>query len=103
MNSTPWKTSREAEEDKLYKIVEDKIKRSNIKDDSKAIFNFHCPPFNTNLDLAPKLDKSMKILYVGDKPTMIHVGSTSIRKLIESINQYLVYMGIFMKVMRMIE
>ncbi len=83
VNPTPWRTPREAEEDKLYKIVEDKIKRSNIKDYSKAIFNFHCPPFNTNLDLAPKLDKNMKIVYVGGKPTMIHVGSTSIRKLIE--------------------
>lgn len=83
VNPTPWRTPREAEEDKLYKIVEEKIKRSNVKDYSKAIFNFHCPPFNTNLDLAPKLDKNMKIVYVGGKPSMIHVGSTSIRKLIE--------------------
>jgi len=82
-NPTPWNTPREADENKLYKIVEEKIKRSDVKDYSKAIFNFHCPPFNTNLDLAPKLDKNMKIVYVGGKPMMIHVGSTSIRKLIE--------------------
>ena len=83
VNPTPWKTPREADEDKLYKIVEEKIKRSNVKNYSKTIFNFHCPPFNTNLDLAPKLDKNMKIIYIGGKPMMIHVGSTSIRKLIE--------------------
>jgi Icc-related predicted phosphoesterase len=83
VNPTPWKTPREADEDKLYKIVEEKIKRSNVKNYSKTIFNFHCPPFNTNLDLAPKLDKNMKIVYIGGKPMMIHVGSTSIRKLIE--------------------
>jgi Icc-related predicted phosphoesterase len=82
-NPTPWKTPREADEDKLYKIIEEKIKRSNVKNYSKTIFNFHCPPFNTNLDLAPKLDKNMKIVYVGGKPMMLHVGSTSIRKLIE--------------------
>lgn len=83
VNPTPWKTPREADEDKLYKIVEEKIKRSNVKDYSKSIFNFHCPPFNTNLDIAPKLDKNMKLVYVGGKPMMVHVGSTSIRKLEE--------------------
>jgi len=83
VNPTPWNTPREAKEDKLYKIVEEKIKKSNVKNFAKTIFNFHCPPHNTNLDLAPKLDKNMKIVYVGGKPMMIHVGSTAIRKLIE--------------------
>lgn len=81
VNPTPWKTPREVDEKKLEKMLEEKIKK--VHNMEKAIFNFHPPPYNTKLDLAPKLDKNMKIVYVGGKPLMIHVGSTAVRKMIE--------------------
>ncbi|MCC6029418.1 MAG: metallophosphoesterase [Candidatus Korarchaeum sp.] len=91
VNPTPWNTPREAPEDKLEKILREKIERSGVKDFSKALFNFHCPPYNTKLDLAPKLDKNLKPVYVGGKPVLVHVGSKSVRKLIE---QYQPLMGL---------
>lgn len=84
VNPTPWSTPREAPEDKLEKMLKEKIDRSGIKDFSKALFNFHCPPIDTKLDLAPKLDKNLKPVYVGGKPVLVHVGSKAVRKLIES-------------------
>ncbi len=83
VNPTPWDTPREAPEKKLKKMIEDKIKKFGITDFSKVIFNFHAPPFNTKLDLAPKLDKDLKPIYVGGKPLMVHVGSTAVRELEE--------------------
>ncbi|MEM3703267.1 MAG: metallophosphoesterase [Candidatus Bathyarchaeia archaeon] len=80
---TPWKTPREVEEDGLYRQIEEKIKKFGFEDPAKLIFNFHCPPYNTNLDLAPKLDKNLKIVLMGGKPLLVHVGSVAIRKLIE--------------------
>ena len=50
---------------------------------NKVIANFHCPPYGTRIDLAPKLDKNLKPVYFLGKPEFIHVGSKSIRKFIE--------------------
>lgn len=83
VNPTPWNTPREAPEDKLEKILRDKIEKSGEKEFSKVLFNFHCPPYDTKLDLAPKLDKNLKPVYVGGKPLMVHVGSKAVRKLEE--------------------
>ncbi|RLG52225.1 MAG: phosphoesterase [Thermoproteota archaeon] len=83
VNPTPWNTPREAPEDKLEKMLRKKIEKSGVKDFKKALFNFHCPPWNTKLDLAPKLDKNLKPVYVGGRPVLVHVGSRAVRKLEE--------------------
>ena len=81
VNPTPWNTPREMDDKKLEKRLEKII--SKASNPSKLIFNFHAPPYNTKLDLAPKLDKNLKIVYVGGKPLMVHVGSKAVRKMIE--------------------
>jgi Icc-related predicted phosphoesterase len=48
-----------------------------------VICNFHCPPFNTKLDLAPKLDKKLRPVYFFGQAEAEHVGSKAIRKFIE--------------------
>jgi len=86
VNPTPWNTPREAPEPKLKKMLEQKIKWAMDKgytNFDKIIFNFHCPPWNTKLDLAPKLTKDLKPVYIGGKPVMVHVGSKAVREVIE--------------------
>jgi Icc-related predicted phosphoesterase len=80
-NPTPWDTPREETEDKLKKRLEEKFK--NVKDHKNLVCNFHCPPFDSGLDMAPKLDKDLKPILIGGHPIMIPVGSTAIREVIE--------------------
>lgn len=81
VNPTPWNTSREANEKKISEMIESLVARVN--DSSKAIFNFHCPPYNTRIDLAPELDQSKKPVLAGSQVNYIHIGSKSIRRAIE--------------------
>lgn len=78
VNPTPWDTPREASEGDIMKAVEKQI--SKLSDTRKSIFNFHCPPYDTQLDLAPELDKKLKPVMRAGQPSMIHVGSKSIRE-----------------------
>lgn len=80
-NITPWRCPRDVPEEQLAKKIEDMI--SQIKDIKNAIFNFHCPPFDSGLDTAPKLDEGFKPITGADGFKMIPVGSTAIREAIE--------------------
>jgi Icc-related predicted phosphoesterase len=80
-NPTPWNTPREASEKELEKKIDKLVDR--LSDPTRSIFNFHCPPYNTRLDLAPELDKQMKPVLIGGKISMIHVGSKAVREAIE--------------------
>ena len=78
---TPWDTPRETDERGLKRMAEEKILK--IKDMKKAIFNFHDPPINTKIDLAPKLGKDMRLIAGLDGVKFVHVGSKAIREVIE--------------------
>jgi Icc-related predicted phosphoesterase len=78
-NPTPWHTYREAPEDELARRMEPMLR--DIKDMSRAIFNFHPPPYGTALDEAPALDENLKPLHGGR--ALRHVGSTAVREAIE--------------------
>jgi Icc-related predicted phosphoesterase len=80
-NPTPWHTYREAPEEELTRRMEPMLRE--IKDMSRAIFNFHPPPFGTSLDEAPALDENLKPLHGGR--ALRHVGSTAVR---EAIDKY---------------
>ena len=82
-NITPWNTYRELPEDKLEDLIKTKIK--SLNNPSKSIFNFHCPPFNTKIDLAPELDKNLKRIATPWGQSTIHVGSKAVRKQIEFV------------------
>jgi uncharacterized protein len=78
---TPWDTPREASEEELgphYEALCAQI-GSQPKDFEKAIFNFHCPPTDYSLDLAPKLDENLKMA----AEEKIHAGSPSVKAVIE--------------------
>ncbi len=81
VNPTPWNTDREMDEKTLSKKIDELV--SEVKDPNRAVFNFHCPPFQTQLDLAPKLDRSMRPVIVAGSVVMVHCGSKAVRKAIE--------------------
>jgi len=80
-NPTPWNSPREASEDELEKKFETEFNRVDNYDN--LICNFHIPPYKSNLDSAPKLDKNLRVIYSMGKPEFIPVGSKSLQKLIK--------------------
>ncbi|PLJ78569.1 metallophosphoesterase family protein [Infirmifilum sp. NZ] len=80
-NITPWKCPRDVEEDVMRQELSELL--SGVRDYSRLIFNAHCPPYGTTLDLAPKLDEDLKPVISGGGIVMEHVGCASIREFIE--------------------
>jgi Icc-related predicted phosphoesterase len=81
-NVSPWNSPRETTEEKLVEIFGRMISRVERMDN--AIFNLHCPPYDTPLDVAPELDKTLKpVMSSGGAINMIHVGSKAVREVIE--------------------
>jgi Icc-related predicted phosphoesterase len=81
-NITPWNSPREVPEEELIKKFGPMV--DQVQNMENAIFNLHVPPFNTPLDLAPELDATLKpVVKGGGGISMIHVGSTTVRQLIE--------------------
>jgi uncharacterized protein len=74
-NPTPWKTFRELPEEELKTRIDGLV--GSVADAHRAIFNFHAPPYGSNLDAAPKLDGDMK--YVAGGQALVPVGSHAVR------------------------
>ena len=74
-NPTPWNTFRELPEPELRARIDGLV--ANVPDKRRAIFNFHAPPFGSNLDNAPKIGADMR--YVSGGQALIPVGSHAIR------------------------
>ena len=77
-NPTPWNTFRELPEPELRQRIDALV--AAVPDRRRSIFNFHAPPFGTNLDNAPKIDADMR--YVSGGQALIPVGSHAIREAI---------------------
>jgi hypothetical protein len=84
-NPTPWNTFRELPEDELRARIDELV--ANVADPRRAIFNFHAPPYGSNLDNAPKLDADLK--YVSGGQALIPVGSRAVRDAINAYNPVL--------------
>ena len=74
-NPTPWNTFREMPEPELRVRIDEIV--GAVPDPHRAIFNFHAPPYGSNLDNAPKLDANMR--YVSGGQALIPVGSHAVR------------------------
>jgi len=83
VNPTPWDSPREEPENKLEKRLRGKFKMIEGEDYSNVIAAFHAPPYDSGIDLAPKLDKKMRPVLVGGHPVMVPVGSKAVRKVLE--------------------
>jgi Icc-related predicted phosphoesterase len=80
-NPTPWKTERECSEEEL----EDRLRTmvDKVSDIERCIFNIHCPPYNSKIDVCPKVDHELRVIYEMGNPVMASVGSTAVRRVIE--------------------
>ncbi len=74
-NPTPWNTFRELPEDQLRARIDGLV--AEVADPRRSIFNFHAPPYASNLDSAPKLDADMN--YVAGGQALVPVGSHAVR------------------------
>lgn len=79
---TPWNSPRETSEEELARMIDDMLRQ--VKNMENCIFNFHCPPYDTKIDAAPKLDKNLKPMLTGGSLVMMSVGSQSVREAIET-------------------
>jgi Icc-related predicted phosphoesterase len=77
-NVTPWQTYREANEVDLGVKIEQMVASLGAKPEMKhTIFNFHCPPYGSNLDEAPEIDDDLNVREAGR--SLVPVGSTAVR------------------------
>lgn len=80
-NPTPWDTPREYPEDKLLEKLEELVKL--VPDPHRCIFSLHAPPYGTKLDIAPRLNKDLRMESgLGGSPFQ-NVGYTAVRTIIE--------------------
>jgi Icc-related predicted phosphoesterase len=79
-NPTPWTCPRDIPESELAERIETML--ADVGDMAGSIFNFHVPPYDSALDIAPELDTTV------DPPAVIPgatapVGSRAVREAIE--------------------
>jgi len=80
-NPTPFNCPRDISEEELLSKIE--IMVSQVKDIKNCIFNLHCPPYNSQIDIAPELDARLKPMIRDGQPSYIPVGSRAVRQAIE--------------------
>ena len=89
VNPTPWDSPREEPEGKLEKRLRKKFEMIEGEDYKNVIAAFHAPPYDSGIDMAPKLDKKMRPVLVGGHPVMVPVGSKAVRKVLEEFQPLL--------------
>jgi uncharacterized protein len=80
-NHTPWHGPREYDEDEITRRVDAMAARAPAG--ARMIFNFHCPPHNSNLDTVQLVDKDFRPRFDGMQPVMGPAGSTAVRQAFE--------------------
>jgi len=80
-NRTPWDTPREEGEEELENRID--AMASRVKHIENCIFNLHCPPYDTGIDMAPQLDENLKQVVSTGQLVMIPVGSKAVKRAID--------------------
>ena len=80
-NITPWNSPRELDEDALYERIVGLAEQ--IDDHTRAVWNIHVPPRDSQLDTAAELDDDFNLVLIGKSPHLIPVGSSAVRDAIE--------------------
>lgn len=88
-NPTPWNTPRECSEQELAEKIDNMAKE--VRDLQNAVFNFHCPPYGSGLDMAPKLDKELRPTVTIGEFLKVPVGSTAV---LDAIKKYQPMVGL---------
>jgi Icc-related predicted phosphoesterase len=80
-NMTPWHCPRDVTEEELADRIEAVV--AQVENLNNCVFNFHAPPYDSNLDLAPALDEDLKPVLIAGQPKIVSVGSMAVREAIE--------------------
>jgi uncharacterized protein len=80
---TPWHTPRELTEEEIADSLRDLA--AKVEDPSRTVFNIHCPPVDTHLDQAPKLDAELRPVVDASGIRTTSAGSTAVRELIQDL------------------
>lgn len=80
-NMTPWNCARDLPDEELAKRLDNVI--SKVRHPDRCIFNFHAPPYDSTLDLAPELTEDLEPVTVAGQPKLVPVGSRAVRESIE--------------------
>lgn len=78
---TPWSTYRETTEAEIARMIDELASGASGFD--TCLFNLHCPPKPTKLDLATALDNHLVPIVQGGAASMTHIGSSAVREAIE--------------------
>jgi Icc-related predicted phosphoesterase len=89
--TTPWDTPRETTEEGLWERIT--ALTEGATDFTRAIFNFHDPPYDSGLDLGPKLTPDLEIVQEAGQPKQVPIGSHSVRRAIEEFQPMLALHG----------
>jgi hypothetical protein len=84
-NLTPWDTPREEDEPALRSRIEAVIGQASAAPDH-LVLGLHAPPYDTQLDVAPKIDWDTLTVQGQD---VAHVGSTAVKEVIEKVQPLL--------------
>ncbi len=79
---SPWHTYRECSEQEIYERLLESLKHCGRSDPVYLLS--HAPPYGTSLDIAAEIDPRLEIRRQALLPVEKHVGSKSIRSIIES-------------------
>jgi Icc-related predicted phosphoesterase len=89
--TTPWDTPRETTEAGLWERILELV--DGDTDFSRAIFNFHDPPYDSGLDLGPALTPDFEVIQEAGQPKQVPIGSHSVRRAIEEFQPLLALHG----------
>ena len=84
-NLTPWDTPREEDEPALRKRLDAIIAQATAPPE-RLVLGLHAPPYDTQLDVAPKIDWDSLTVQGQD---VAHVGSTAVKEVIEQVQPLL--------------
>jgi uncharacterized protein len=90
-NITPWHSPRELPEEQLEQKL-DALARQ-VQHQDTAVYNIHVPPYNTNIDRAPKLDSNLKPVVIPGGVQQAPVGSTAVTSVIQRYHPMLALHG----------
>jgi Icc-related predicted phosphoesterase len=81
-NQTPWQCPRDTTEEDLARRISEAVDGAG-NGDRELLFSLHCPPYDSGLDMAPRLTEDMSTVMAGGQPVLAPVGSTAVRAAIE--------------------
>jgi Icc-related predicted phosphoesterase len=84
-NLTPWDTAREEDEPALKARIEGIVAQATVSPE-RLVLGLHAPPYDTQLDVAPKIDWDTLTVQGQDSA---HVGSTAVKEVIEQVQPIL--------------